>query len=270
MTDSTTPVRPTTAGMYDFYLDGTEHSPVDRAAAEQIVRILPEIKDGIWANRGFLQRAVKRMAAEWGIRQFLDLGSGLPTQHNTHDVLAEAVPDGRVVYVDIDAAAVARGTEVLAGDDRATVIQADVRKPEAILGHPATRRLIDFTEPVGILLVAVLHFVPDDDDPWGLVARYLDAVPSGSYLALSHSSAADQVSEQVGEAATRIYAMTDNPPTDRTKTEIERFFAGLEIVPPYAGAEPGIAFVGLWGAEDPAAADTDGSRLGYAAVARKP
>jgi SAM-dependent methyltransferase len=269
MTDST-PDRPTVAGMYDFYLGGTGHSPADRAAAEKIVQLLPEVVDAAWANRGFLQRAVRRMAADWGVRQFLDIGSGLPTQHNTHDVLAEVAPDARVVYVDIDPAAVAHGRELLAGNDRVGVIQGDVRRPDEILAHPDTRRLIDRSRPVGVLLVAVLHFVPDDDDPWGLVARYLEAVPAGSYLALSHISATSEVTESAGRAAATVYAMTDNPPIDRTRTEIERFFAGLELVAPYRGGEPGLAHTGVWGAEDPAAADSEGSRLGFAAVARKP
>lgn len=269
MTTPETQTVPTAAGMYDYYLDGSAHTPVDRAAAQQIVQLLPEIRDAAWANRGFLQRAVKRMAG-FGIRQFLDLGSGLPTQRNTHDAVAEVAPDGRVVYVDIEPAVVERAREILAGTDRATAIRGDVRQPEAILNHPETGRLIDFSQPVGLLLVAVLHFVPDDDDPWSLVRRYRDAVAPGSYLALSHSSMGDQVSDEVREAGTKIYAHTANPPTDRARTEIERFFEGLEIVSPYPGAPPGLVFVGLWGADDPEQADSEGSRLGYAAVARRP
>jgi SAM-dependent methyltransferase len=255
--------------MYDYYLGGTANSPTDRAAAAQVAQILPEVSDAAWANRGFLQRAVKRMTVDWGVRQFLDLGSGLPTQRNTHDVVAEAAPDGRVVYVDIDPVAVALGNELVADQPGATMIEADIRQPDAILDHPDTRRLLDLTAPVGLLMVAVLHFVPDDADPWGLVVRYLDAVPSGSYLALSHYSA-DHQSEEVRDAALKVYANTPTPPTDRTRTEVARLFTGLEIMPPYPGTEPGLAFVGVWGAEDPAAADSEGSRLAYAAVARKP
>lgn len=264
------PSVPTAAGMYDYYLGGSAHTPVDRAAAQQIVQLVPQIRDAAWANRGFLQRAVNRMATEWGIRQFLDIGSGLPTQHNTHDAVAEVAPDGRVVYVDLDPAVVDRAREILVGTDRASVIQGDVRHPEAILTHPETRRLIDFSEPVGLLLVAVLHFVPDDDDPWALVRRYRDALAPGSYLALSHTSMGDQVSDEARETGTKIYASTANPPTDRARTEIERFFDGLEIVPPYPAAAPGLVFVGLWGADDPEQADSEGSRLGFAAVARRP
>ncbi len=262
--------RPTAAGMYDYYLGGNAHTPVDRAAAEMILQSLPDIADGASANRGFLQRAVRRMVTEFGITQFLDVGAGLPTQRNTHDVVAEHTSDGRVVYVDIDPLAVAKAQELLAGDERVAVFQADVRQAEAILEHPKTRALIDFTRPVGLLFVALLHFVPDDDDPWGLVRRYMDALPSGSYLALSHGSMSHQISDDAREVGTKIYQNSANPATDRTRTEIERFFAGLELVPPYDGAAPGIAHIGVWGAEDPDLADSDGSRLGYGGLARKP
>jgi hypothetical protein len=255
--------------MYDFYLGGTAYSAVDRAAAEQVTSLMPEVIDGAWANRGFLQRAVRRMATELGVRQFIDVGAGLPTQRNTHDVLADVTPDGRVIYVDIDPAAMSRANRILTGVAGAVAIRADIRDPDAILDHPDTRRLIDFAQPVGLLLVAVLHFIPDVDDPWSLVARYLAAVPSGSYLALSHGSG-DQVTERMREAGLKLYAATTNPATERTRTEIARFFDGLEIVPPYQGAEPEVTFTGLWGAEDPASADSDGSRLSYAALGRKP
>lgn len=263
-------IRPTAAGMYDYYLGGTSHSPVDAAAAAKILALVPQLADGVLANRGFLQRAVKWIAGECGIRQFIDLGSGLPTERNTHDALGEMVPGGRVVYVDIDPSVVSRANEILTGADGTAAIQADIRDVETILDHPETRRLIDFQQPIGVLLVAVLHFIPDDADPWGLVRRYLDAVPSGSYLVLSHGSVTHQVTTPVRQATTQIYANTTNPPTDRSKTEIERFFQGMEIARPYPGADPELVHVGLWGAEDPLAADSDGSRMGYAAVARKP
>jgi S-adenosyl methyltransferase len=269
MSGPATTGKPTSAGMYDYFLGGTAHTPVDRAAAEKIVEVMPEIPDGASANRGFLQRAVTWMATQWRIRQFIDIGSGLPTQRNTHDVVADVTPDGRVVYVDIDPVVVARGREILLGTDHTTVIQGDVRDPGAILAHPETRRLIDPSEPVGLLLVAVLHFVPDSDDPWALVRRYLSEMAPGSCLALSHSAVGDQVGELVVEVNAEIYRDTATPWTDRTKAEIERFFTGLELVTPYEGAKPGVVFIGLWGADDPEQADSEGSRLGYAGVARK-
>jgi hypothetical protein len=271
MSDQVTPAdRPTSAGMYDFYLGGTAHSPADRAAAEKITELMPEIPDGAWANRGFLQRAVTRMAADFGIRQFLDIGAGLPTQRNTHDVVAETISDGRVLYVDIDPHVAARGVEILAGVDNAAVIQGDVRDPDAILSHPKAQRLLDMSEPVGLLLVAVLHFVSDDEDPWSLVSRYLAEFPAGSCLALTHAALAEQVSDQASEAGSQIYRNTSTPFVDRTRSEIERFFAGLEVLPPHPGAAPAVTYIGMWGAEDPGLADSEGSRLGYAAVARKP
>lgn len=270
MNDPDATTRPTAAGMYDFYLGGTAHTPIDRAAAEAILQVMPDIADGASANRGFLQRAVHRMVTEFGITQFLDVGAGLPTQRNTHDVVAELTSDGRVVYVDIDPMVVARARELLTGNDQVAVLQADVRQAEAILEHPETRAIIDFSQPVGLLFVALLHFVPDDDDPWGLVRRYMDALPSGSCLALSHGSMTHLISDDARELGAKVYQNTDNPPTDRSRTEIERFFAGLELVPPYDGAAPGIAHIGLWGAEDPSLADSDGSRLGYAGLGRKP
>jgi len=255
--------------MYDYYLGGDAHSPADRAAAERILQLIPEVSDMAWANRGFLQRAVRKMAGDWGVRQFVDVGAGLPTQRNTHDVAAEVAPGCRVVYVDHDPVVVERSTAMLAGTPDAVMIQGDVRDPVGIFAHPETRRLIDPSAPVGLLLVAVLHFVPDADDPWGLVKRYLDELPSGSYLALSHACA-DPLAERTLKAAAQVYDATGTPPTDRTKTEVERFFRGMELMPPYEGAEPQVVFAGLWDAEDPAAADTDGSRLMYAGVGRKP
>jgi hypothetical protein len=257
---------PTAAGTYDYSLGGTANTAADREHVERARQILPDLILAAWANRGFLQRAVTRMARDWKIRQFLDLGSGMPTQRNTHEVLAEVCADGRVVYVDNDPQVIARSKDILAGAANTAVIHADIRRPDEILQHPQTLRLIDFSEPVGLLVVAVTHFLPDSDDPWGLVARYMAAIPSGSYLALS-AVTSDRIEERwpmVLQASPKYQGYP------RTFAEVERFFEGLEIVPPYEGAEPKVAFVGLWGAEDPEAADDDGSRLAYAAVARKP
>jgi hypothetical protein len=269
MSDTEAQDRPFVAGMYDYYLGGTANSAVDRAAVEQVRQVLPEAIEVAWANRGFLQRAVKRMAAEWGVRQFIDIGAGLPTQRNTHEVVADVISDGRVVYVDNDPRVVARGRDLLAGVRGAAVIEADLRRPDEIFSHPRTRSLIDFAEPVGLLLVAVTHFVSDEEDPWGLVACCVDAVASGSYLALS-AVTGDRQAERVTDAVVKIYADTPAPGHPRSRGQIERFFTGLEIVPPYQGGDPMVTYVGEWGAEDPEAADDDGSRWLYAAVARKP
>ncbi len=230
--------------------------------------VTPDVIDAAWANRGFLQRAVRRMATDWGVRQFIDIGAGLPTQRNTHDVVGEVIPDGRVVYVDIDERVIERGRDILAKVDGAVAILGDIRKPDEILNHPETRRLIDLTQPVGLLMVAVTQFVPDSDDPWGTIAKYVEAMAPGSYLALS-AVTADRQAERIVDAGLKVYACTPTPATARSKDEIERFFEGLDIVPPYEGAQPVVTYVGEWGAEDPAAADSDGSRWFYAAVARK-
>jgi hypothetical protein len=261
--------RPFVAGMYDWYLGGTANSAADRAAAERVKSILPEVVDVAWANRGFLQRTVKRMTEEWGIRQFIDIGAGLPTQRHTHEVAAEVSAHCRVIYVDNDPLVVERGERLLATVDQTAVILADARDPAAVLDHPQTRRLIDFTRPVGLLLVSVLQFVPDADDPWALVRRYLDALAPGSYLALS-AATADHQAARIVDAIAEVYSHTPTPPQSRTRAEVARFFAGLEVVPPYPGAEPAVTYVGAWGAEDPAAADDDASRWFYAAVGRKP
>src|SRR4051794_1095630 len=149
--------------------------------------IEPAARDVIKANRAFLGRAV-RFLAEAGIRQFLDIGSGIPTEGNVHEVARDVAPDSRVVYVDIDQMAVAHSRSVLAGDDKATIIEADLREPEVILGHPDVARLIDFDRPVGLLLVAVLHLIRDEEQPGDLVKRFTRDLVPGSYLAISHST----------------------------------------------------------------------------------
>ena len=267
MSDTQVPGRPTPAGIYDYALGGTANSEADRAHVERIKAFMPEIVLGAWANRGFLQRAVKRMAGEYGIRQFLDLGAGLPTQRNTHEIVGEVRADGHVVYVDYDPVVIARGREIVAGVPGTAVIEADIRDVDKILGHPDTRRLIDFSEPVGLLIVAVTHYLIDDD-PWNLVARYVQALPQGSYLALSALTRDRQ--ERFMDKMLTISADQGVMGQMRSRAEIERFFDGLEIVPPHEGADSVVSYVGLWGAEDPESADDDSSRLAYAAVARKP
>jgi hypothetical protein len=183
--DGVDPTRPSPARLYDYYLGGTHNYEVDRQAAEQMRAVMPELGDAAWANRGFHGRAAVWMAAEHGIRQFIDLGSGLPTQNNTHQAVARVTPEARVVYVDNDPIVAAYGTPLLAGDGSTALITADLRDPDGVLEHPEVRRLIDFAEPVGVLMTAVLHFVADGSDPWGLVRRYMAATAPGSYLALS-------------------------------------------------------------------------------------
>jgi SAM-dependent methyltransferase len=261
--------RPSPARMYDRYLGGTANFQADRDAVDRILELVPEIRDAAWANRGFLQRAVRWMA-ERDIRQFIDLGAGLPTQRCTHEVAREIRPDARVVYTDIDPSVIAHGREILAGVPGTAVIEADFRSPDDLLDHPQTRQLINFAEPTGLLIIALTQFIPDSDDPRGLVARYVDALAPGSYLALSAPTADRMVARKV-DRILDVYATSTIPSNiPRTRAEIGRFFTGLAIVPPYPGADRALTSAGLWGCEDPEAAESDGSRSFYVAVARKP
>jgi hypothetical protein len=260
--------RPAPARIYDYMLRGDNHFETDVVAAERILAAVPEIRDCAWSNRGFHQRAAKWIA-ERGVRQFIDIGSGLPTVGNTHEVVQKVIPGARVVYVDNDPMVAEQGGQLLAEDRSTRVICADLREPETILDHPEVRELIDFSEPTGLLLTAVLMFVSDSSNPWEKVSRYVGAVPAGSYLALSHLT--DDYKPPV--TAERFRAVFDGATERlyfRPRAEIARFFDGLEMVPPYDGAEPAISYTGLWGAEDPVLADSDGARWLYCGVARKP
>jgi hypothetical protein len=263
------PTRPSPARLYDYYLGGTHNYEADRQAAEQIRRGMPELADAAWANRGFHGRAAVWMAASQGIGQFLDLGSGLPTENNTHEAVRRVAPDARVVYVDVDPMVAAHSAPLLAEDGSTTLITADLRDPDAVLEHPELRRLIDFSQPVGVLMTAVVHFVADGSDPWSLVGRYMTATAPGSYLALSHLTH-DRLPPRITEVGMEVYQRTTTNIYARTHDEVARFFDGLELVPAQPGGERAITFPGLWGAEDMAAADSDGSRAFYCGVARRP
>jgi hypothetical protein len=262
------PARPSLARLYDYFLGGTANFAVDRAAAEKLKAAAPEVVDGMWANRGFHGRAAVWMAGQ-GIGQFIDIGSGLPTQNNTHQAVHKVAPGAHVVYVDNDPMVAAHGDALLAADGTTTVITADIRDPDALLAHPALNKLIDFAEPVGVLMTAVMHFVPDESDPWGMVGRYMAAVAPGSYLALSHGTYENLPPQKVQAGVDLLAQATENA-YPRPRAQVERFFAGLELVEPYPGAGPAVTYVGLWGAEDPDAADSDGSRGFYCGVARRP
>ena len=178
---------PNPARIYDYLLGGKDNFPADRQVAEQLLAIAPVARDVVEDNRAFLRRAVRVLTREAGIRQFIDLGSGLPTQGNVHEIAQAIAPDARVVYVDNDAMVVTHSRALLAGNNT-VAIQADLREPDRILGHPEVRELIDFHQPIALLLMAILHFIPDDEDPLGIVARFRDALPTGSYLAISHGT----------------------------------------------------------------------------------
>ncbi len=263
------PATPSPARLYDYYLGGTDNFPADREAAERIRARMPELADAAWANRGFHQRAALWMAGTAGIRQFLDIGSGLPTQNNTHQAVQKVVPEARVVYVDNDPLVRAHASALLTGEGSTRFITADLRDPDSVLDHPQVRELIDFTQPAGLLMTAVLHFVADGSDPYGLVARYVAELAPGSYLALTHITA-DQKPPAAVQAILDIYSRATERIYMRTRAQVARFFDGLELVPPYDGAPAAVTYAGEWGAEDAALADSDGSRWSYGAVARRP
>ncbi|HEY8455875.1 MAG TPA: SAM-dependent methyltransferase [Actinopolymorphaceae bacterium] len=266
---SVDPTKPSAGRIYDHLLGGTEYLEVDRRAAEAIRKTAPEVEDAVWANRGFLQRSARWLAETAGIRQFIDIGAGLPTRNNTHEAAQAVAPDARVVYVDNDPTILEHSRALLANARNTAFINGDLRDPDGILNHPEVRQLIDFSQPVGLMLAAVVHFLPDEEDPWGVVQRYVEALPSGSYLALSHATST-RTNPNVIARANELYANATEKPYFRPEEDIARFFEGLEIVPPYPDAPAELTYVGLWGAEDPEAADTDDSRWLFCAVARKP
>jgi hypothetical protein len=263
------PTRPSSARMYDYYLGGTENLAVDRDAVQRMLDLGLDLSDMAWANRGFLQRAASWMAAEHGIDQFIDLGAGLPTQNNTHEAVQRVMPSARVVYVDNDPMILAHARSLLEGVEHVVFIPGDFRKPDDTLSHPDVRQLIDFTRPVGLMCVALLHFVADEEQPKALLDTYLSAVPSGSYLAISHATA-DQLRPAAESGSVEAYSKSTAQMHFRSKQAVTTLFDGLQIVPPYADAAPEPTWLGMWGAEDPAAADSEGGRLGYCAVGRKP
>ena len=259
------PTIPSIARTYDYMLGGAHNFAVDRKLAETVDRIMPRTREIARLNRSFLRRAVLFMV-ESGIRQFLDIGSGVPTVGNVHEVAQRAAPDARVVYVDKDPVAVAHSELLLQDNDQAAVIQADLREPEKILTDPATRRLLNFDEPVGLLMVMMLHYVPDGDDPYGIVATYRDTIAPGSFFALSHVTA-DQRSDQISEAAQAISrARTADELIYRSHAEVVRFFDGFEVV------EPGVVGCGLWRPDGPGdiSDNPESNAHVYAGIGRKP
>jgi O-methyltransferase involved in polyketide biosynthesis len=229
--------QPSAARMYDYYLGGTHNFAADRKAAEAIIAAIPDVADGCRANRAFLQRVVRALA-EAGVHQFIDIGSGIPTVGNVHDVAQKAVPDPRVVYVDIDPVAVLHARQLLADHDRVAVIQQDMREPSAIFEHPDVARLISPDEPIAVLLMAVLHFVPDEQDPKGILAAIRAAMPVGSYVALS-LGVRDARPKEASDAQ-QVYHRTANPLTVRTKQEVTDMLDGFEVL------EPGVVYVSQW------------------------
>jgi hypothetical protein len=235
---------PTAARMYDAALGGKDNFEVDRAANQKLYTVIGEevVRGTALENRLFLARAVKYLANECGIRQFLDLGSGLPTGRNTHEIAQEADARSRVVYVDIDPIVAVHGRALLAADNT-RIVTADMRDPDSVLDHPATRELIDFSEPVALLFVAVFHFMPPSDDPAGVVAAYRKRQVPGSYVTIAHLTT-DGMSEEEQNGWLAGFDGATNRLALRGEEEIRSLFDGYELV------EPGLVRPHLWHPED--------------------
>jgi SAM-dependent methyltransferase len=254
--------QPSAARMYDYYLGGSHNFAVDRRLGEQALAVMPDGPRLARANRAFLRRAVRYLTGE-GVRQFLDIGSGIPTVGNVHEVAQSAAPDARVAYVDIDPVAVAHSRAILAGNDRTVAVQDDLRRAEAILDQPGITALFDLSQPVAVLLVAVLHFVPDADDPAGILARLGAAVPPGSYLVVSHGT--DESFPEETKRLLQVYQRTATPLTMRDRPAVTRLFAGFDLV------EPGVVWAPQWRPDTPEDAEQAPERSGsHVGVGRKP
>jgi S-adenosyl methyltransferase len=253
--------RPNAARVYDYYLGGAHNFAVDRQMAAQALAGWPELPLIMRANRSFLRRAV-RFLARSGVRQFLDLGSGIPTVGNVNHVAHAEDPPARVVYVDIDPVAVAHSRAILDGDARVTAVQADLRSPDLVLDLATREGGLDLTQPVAVLLVAVLHFVPEADDPAGVIARYRDATAPGSAIAICHATADGQGDRADQHRA--LYARTPTPMTMRSRAAVGRLLAGYDVV------EPGLVYMSLWRPDDDDPPDRPEDYPGYAAVGFRP
>lgn len=254
--------RPSIARVYDYYLGGSHNFAVDRAMGQRVVDKFPLLPMILQENRAFLRRAV-RFCVRSGVRQFLDIGSGIPTVGNVHEVAQQADPGVAVVYADIDPIAVAHSRALLEESELTTAIQADIRRPAELLAHPELTAMLDFGQPVAVLLVALLHFFTDDDEVRAIIATLRAKLGPGSMLAVSHASG-DFLPENGREAAEE-YTRAGMPMRFRSKAEIERLFDGFELV------EPGVALFSLWRPDSPDdIGDTPEQLSGYAAVGRVP
>jgi hypothetical protein len=255
--------KPSIARGYDYLLGGKDHYQVDREAAEALLVIAPSSRALAVSNRRFLQRAVRCIAADEGIEQFLDHGSGLPTQDNVHQIAQRFAPGSRVVYVDKDPIVLAHGRALLAENQQTIVMTADMRDVDGILGDPGVRRLIDLDKPVAVLFVSVLHCIPDSDDPAGLVRRVMDRVAPGSCLVLSHLVSDDPESRQK-ITDFMLAASEGNWGRVRTAEEVESWFEGLDLL------SPGLVEASQWRPDSHDRAQDTMEWIEFAGVARKP
>lgn len=254
--------RPNAARVYDYYLGGGVNFTVDREFARSVLELLPGARQAAQLNRAFMRRAMEFFVAN-GVRQFLDIGSGIPTVGNVHEVAEALDPGARVVYVDNEPVAVMHARKLLQGNTNVGVVECDLRDAATLLTHDTVRALLDFEQPIAVLLVSILHFVPDSDALTNALYAYQDAVPSGSYFAISQATV-DPDPVRIGKAVA-LYNGSTTPFITRTKAEFSRFFRHLELV------DPGVVYTPQWRPDSP---DDVGEHpeesLYYAAVARKP
>jgi hypothetical protein len=258
-----------TARVYDYWLGGKDNFPADHALAEAILEAVPSMRAMARANRAFLGRAVRYLAGEAGVRQFLDIGTGIPTAGNTHEVAQAVARDARVVYVDNDPIVLAHARALMTSHvaGRTAFLAADLHQPDAILDDPALQSTLELDQPVALMLVAILMFLPDLEDPYGIVARLLEKLPSGSYLAISHPTADFDEPAMAGAVAASKRSGIDLVP--RSRAEVERFFTGLELV------ESGVVPVTAWRPDGQPPAEPERASFVeplniYAGVGRKP
>ncbi len=256
--------QPSISRIWDWFLDGSHNFAVDREVAKQMLRLMPEGPRMAQASRAFLRRAV-RVCAAAGVTQFLDIGSGIPTVGNVHEIARVADPRARVVYVDTDPVAVSHTRQMLGGDPTTTVLRADFREPEEILDSPELNATLDLDQPVAVMLIMIMHFVPDEDDPARVLARYRDALPAGSMLAIAHGSPnTENMPDEHLHGAREMYEQSVAQVRLRTRSEVEALFDGWQLL------HPGVTWIPDW-RPDPSDAGPrfDIPNAGYAGVAVK-
>ncbi|MBB5936640.1 hypothetical protein FHS42_003715 [Streptomyces zagrosensis] len=246
--------KPHPARMYDYYLGGRDNYEVDREAAERVIEMAAEARPSARANRQLLLRAVRHVVRQ-GVRQIIDIGTGIPTSPNTHEAAREIAPDVRVAYVDNDPIVATHAGAKLTNTTGTAFVLADARQPRTILDHPEIRSLIDFDQPVAVLLVAVLHFIKDEEDPAGIVGTLRDALPAGSYLVLTHGTT-DFHGDGGGDAS-EVYKAATATLNLRDQAAVEALFAGFELL------EPGVVQAPLWRPDGPVADAAESHRVAF-------
>ena len=252
---------PNVARIYDYYLGGKDNYAADREVARLVLRAAPDVPLAALENREFLKRAIEFLVLQAGIDQFIDIGPGMPTQGNVHQLVQRHKPDAPVVYVDNDPVVLTHGRALLHGTGDVAIIDGDVRKPDAILSHRELQELIDLSRPVAVCMSLILHFITDEEDPWALVARLRDSIRPGSYLVLTHVTGDERTIDTMSEIR-GLYDEATAPLTPRTKDAFARFFDGFELAP------PGVVFLSQWRPTAEYYAK-GGTRWAYAAVGRK-